>query len=85
MTKELPLKPVPRKSQLKFVGEVLRAFLIVNGLAWMGVVVASPFQRTCGSTASSHVDVRTGKPILMQLAGCHVEGEPAGAPAPAKR
>jgi hypothetical protein len=74
MTKVMALKPTAQRSKLSFMGEVIRAFLIVNGLAWLGVVLVSPYQRTMGAAASTRVDPRTGKPLVMKLKGCRPVG-----------
>ena len=59
-----------------FIGELARAFLIVNGLAWIGVMLASPNSFSYGAPASARIDRRTGQPRLEPLAGCEIVETP---------
>ena len=67
-------KPIPRQSRTRkpFLGEIARAFLIVNGLAWIGIALASPGFRTSGANASAKRDPATGKPRVEALQGCEI-------------
>ncbi|MBI4862504.1 MAG: hypothetical protein HY815_19920 [Candidatus Riflebacteria bacterium] len=76
----MPRTPARARSPLHFLGEVVRAFLIVNGLAWIGVFMASPGFRTHGAPSSSKIDARTGKPLMLHLRGADLIEAPASVP-----
>jgi hypothetical protein len=71
----LPRSPVEdpqEESELQFYLDVLRNFMVVNGLVMMGTLFMPVFRPTMGATASSRLDPETGKPAVMELRGCTV-------------
>jgi len=77
--KVMARSPKTERPTLKFVGEVLGSFIIVNGLLVAGAIFLVP-THTMGSNASAHLDPTTGQPAIMQLKGCElVESTPSTA------
>lgn len=72
MKEPLPLVPRQGKSKLALMGQLLQDCMVVNATLFAVAIALTPNFRTAGSNSSSHLDARTGRPLLQQLAGCEV-------------
>lgn len=72
-------EPLPRQpldedddSEIFFFGDVVRNFIVVNGLVMLGAALLPVYRPTMGATASARLDPATGKPVLLEARGCTV-------------